>query len=163
MKRIEGTSGVAPIECVNPIRNKWRIRWDEQPAGDNSVTYMEEEFDHKPEISEIKSILIDYFNGGINSEIISGFKYKGNSVWLSQENQFNYKAAYDLAVQSGGTTLPVTFKFGTDEAPVYYKFSNMKDLSDFYISAMSYIQSALEKGWKKKDEFDWNRYQTEQS
>ena len=38
-------------------------------------------------------------------------------VWLSSENQFNYKAAYDLAVQTGGATLPVTFKFGTDEVP----------------------------------------------
>jgi hypothetical protein len=158
MKRVEGAAGALPMECVNPVKDKWRVRWDEQKTEGNSVTYMEEEFDHKPSIDEIKSVITAYTNEQINAEIISSFKYKGNPVWLSQENQFNYKAAYDLAVQSGGTTLPVTFKFGTDEKPVYYKFTTMKDLSDFYISAMEYIQKALEKGWKKKDEVEWSKY-----
>jgi hypothetical protein len=158
MKRVEGAAGALPMECVNPVKDKWRVRWDEQAAEGNSVTYMEEEFDHKPSIDEIKSVITAYTNEQINAEIISTFKYKGNNVWLSQENQFNYKAAYDLAVQSGGTTLPVTFKFGTDEKPVYYKFTTMKDLSDFYISAMEYVQKSLEKGWKKKDEVDMSKY-----
>jgi len=159
MKRVEGTKGFLPIDCVNPVKDKWRIRWDEQQVkGSNSVTYMEEEFDHKPTIDEVKSVITGYFNEQVSSDIVSTFKYKGNDVWLSQENQFNYKTAYDLAVQSGGTTLPVTFKFGTDNKPVYYKFSTIKDLSDFYISAMQYVQKSLEKGWKKKDEFDFGLY-----
>jgi hypothetical protein len=38
-------------------------------------------------------------------------------VWLSTENQFNYKAAFDLATQTGGKSLPVTFKFGSTNNP----------------------------------------------
>jgi hypothetical protein len=57
-------------------------------------------------------------------------------VWLSSENQFNYKAAYDLAVQTGGATLPVTFKFGTDEVPQYREFVTLEELTDFYTKAM---------------------------
>ena len=26
--RIQGSAGVAPIECVNPRKDKWRVRWD---------------------------------------------------------------------------------------------------------------------------------------
>lgn len=46
-------------------------------------------------------------------------RYQGALVWLSRENQINYKAAFDLAMQFGGQhgTLPVTFKLGTTEDP----------------------------------------------
>jgi hypothetical protein len=158
MKRVQGTSEVLPIECVNPIRNKWRIRWDVQPSGDNSATYMEEEFDHKPSTDEIKALIMTWYSEQINKEILSGFKYKGSMVWLSQENQFNYKAAFDLAMQTDGAILPVTFKFG-DEKPEYYKFESLEELSDFYTSVMQYIQNTLEAGWKKKDAFDLSLYE----
>jgi hypothetical protein len=158
MQRVQGTSGVLPIECINPIRNKWHIRWDVQPFDDNFASYMEEEFDHKPSIDEIKALIMAWYSEQINKEILSGFKYKGSTVWLSQENQFNYKAAFDLAVQTDGETLPVTFKFG-DEEPEYYKFESLKELSDFYTSVVQYIQNTLEAGWKKKDAFDLSLYE----
>lgn len=77
---------------------------------------------------------------------------------LSGENQFNYKSAYDLAVQTGGGTLPVTFKFGTDMEPVYRTFETLEELTDFYTKAMRHIQNALADGWEKKDAFDINLY-----
>lgn len=159
MQRVQGTSGALPIECVNPVKNKWRIRWDEKPDGENSVTFMEAEFDHKPETDEVKAIVMGWYNERINSEILSGFKYEDSTVWLSQENQFNYKAAYDFAMQTNGATLPVTFKFGDSDNPVYRKFESMQELFDFYTAVMSYIQNTLETGWKKKDEFDLSLYE----
>ena len=80
------------------------------------------------------------------------------SIWLSSENQFNYKAAYDLAVQTAGATLPVTFKFGTDNAPGYHTFNTVEELSDFYTKAMQHILSALADGWSKKDAFSLDSY-----
>ena len=29
------------------------------------------------------------------------------NIWLSSENQFNYKVAYDLALQTNGANLPI--------------------------------------------------------
>ena len=92
---------------------------------------------------------------------MSGFEYEGNLVWLSSENQFNYKAAYDLAVQTDGATLPVKFKFGTDEQPVYRIFDSMADLTEFYTSAMRFIQNTLDAGWQRKDTFCLELYQME--
>lgn len=74
-------------------------------------------------------------------------------IWLSSENQFNYKAAYDLAVTFGGN-LPCVFKFGTTENPIYYEFTETEDLTDFYLSAMNYINNTLAEGWKEKDNID---------
>lgn len=158
MRRVTGNKGVLPIECVNPKKDKWRIRWDVQEHEDDSADYMEEEFDHKPTDEEIKAIVIVWYNRQTDQAILSGFEYEGNLVWLSSENQFNYKAAYDLAVQISGATLPVTFKFGTDEQPVYRVFDTLEELTDFYVSAIRYVQETLEAGWKRKNAFDLELY-----
>lgn len=158
MRRVTGNKGVLPIECVNPKKDKWRIRWDVQEHEDDSADYMEEEFDHKPTDEEIKAIVIVWYNRQTDQAILSGFEYEGNLVWLSSDNQFNYKAAYDLAVQTSGATLPVTFKFGTDEQPVYRVFDTLEELTDFYVSAIRYVQETLEAGWKRKNAFDLELY-----
>ena len=158
MRRVTGNKGVLPIECVNPKKDKWRIRWDVQEHEDDSADYMEEEFDHKPTDEEIKAIVIVWYNRQTDQAILSGFDYEGNLVWLSSENQFNYKAAYDLAVQTSGATLPVTFKFGTVEQPVYRVFDTLEELTDFYVSAIRYVQETLEAGWKRKNAFDLELY-----
>ena len=80
------------------------------------------------------------------------------SVWLSTENQFNYKAAYDLAVQTAGATLPVKFKFGTDDVPCYHTFQTVEELSDFYIQSIQYVQNLLDECWNKKDAFSLDSY-----
>lgn len=157
MRRVEGNTGVQLLECINPGKNKWRIRWDVQDSENGHVTYMEHDFDHKPAADEVKGIVLSWYNASIDSDILSGFVWNGMSVWLSSENQFNYKASYDLAVQAVNT-LPVTFKFGSDEEPVYHKFTTLEELSDFYTKAMKYIQDTLEAGWKKKDAFDLALY-----
>ena len=82
-----------------------------------------------------------------------------SGVWLSTENQFNYKAAYDLAVQTNGANLPQVFKFGSTENPEYYKFETVEELTDFYIKATTYINQCLAVGWAKKDSINWDEYQ----
>ncbi len=167
MKRIKGSEGVALIECVNPTTNKWRVRWDvqvnagtdEKGEPETGVNYMEEEFSCKPTFPEIKELITGWFNQSIDKKILSGFVWNGYQVWLSTENQFNYKAAYDLAVQTAGATLPVTFKFGTDDEPVYHDFRTLDELDDFYIRSVAFVQDTLKQGWTEKDMFDFAPYQ----
>lgn len=157
MKRVEGNADVMLIECVSPAKNKWRIRWDIQEQENGSATYMEAEFKHKPSEDEIKQTVLGWFNEQTDIVILSGFEWNGMPVWLSSENQFNYKAAYDLAVQTDGATLPVTFKFGNEE-PCYHTFDTVEELTDFYTKAMLHIQCTLADGWKKKDAFNVEQY-----
>ena len=159
MIRVSGNKEVALVELTNPIKGLWRVRFDVQVADDGSATYMEEEFDHKPTIEEIKHLVIGYYNSEIDRKILCGFEYEGMAVWLSQENQFNYKAAYDLAVQTNGGNLPLAFKFGTDEEPFYQEFADLESLTAFYLSTMAFVQQTLQEGWAKKDSFDWKSYE----
>ena len=125
----------------------------------NLGTWYETWLSGKPSIEQVKGVVLNALNKDIDQKILSCFIWKDMSVWLSSENQFNYKAAYDLAVMSQGKSLPVIFKFGSTDNPVYYAFETLEDISDFYVSAMAYINKTLAEGWKKKDSIDWSVYE----
>lgn len=156
--RIQGSAGVAPIECINPRKNKWRVRWDIQEV-DGAVSYEEVEFDHKPTIEEVRAAIVAWHNARIDEQIVSGFLWEGVQVWLSSENQFNYKSAFDLAVQTQGKNLPVIFKLGTDEIPVYREFRTVDELKTFCMGVIAHVQKTLAEGWKRKDAIDFSIYQ----
>ncbi len=161
MQRVQGNPDVALIECTNPVKNKWRVRWD-VVTDDNGITsYMEEQFNYRPSNDEIKSLISGWINDRTNDRILSGFRFEGNMVWLSTENQFNYKAAHDLAVQTSGASLPVTFKLGPDDAPCYRTFADVESLTLFYTQAMQHVRDALQDGWKAKDNIDLELYRVD--
>lgn len=169
MKRVQGSDGMAHIECANPRLQKWIVRWDIQPCyredketgeqEQQGLDYYEHWFTHKPSPEEIKEVVTAGYNALTDEKILSGFVWKDMPVWLSTENQFNYKAAYDLAIQTQGASLPVTFKFGDTVNPVYYTFTDVTDFTDFYVQAMTYINTTLAEGWQVKDSIDWNVYE----
>jgi hypothetical protein len=109
----------------------------------------------------VKTAILNDINKRTDEKILSGLVWKGNPVWLSQENQFNFKAAYDLAVQTQGATLPVTFKLGEAEdcTPVYHTFETMEDSTDFDTSAVNHIHQSVADGWLEKDGIDWSPYE----
>lgn len=153
--REHGTA--VPVQCINPIRDTWMITWHPELDEDGNTTFLSETFEHKPSLAEIKDVILTWYNAEIDKQILTGFVWKNMPVWLSMENQFNYKAAYDIAVQSNGKLLP-TFKFGTTENPVYFKFETLEDLQDFYLEAMTYVNETLSKGWQAKDNINWDEY-----
>lgn len=166
MKRVQGSADLPLVECINHRLKKYRVRWDMQPyfnehGEEQGVSYYETEVMHKPNINDVRQIILKGMNQVIDDKILSEFVWNDMQVWLSNENQFNYKAAYDLAVQSGGKTLPVIFKFGSIENPVYYEFKTLEDISDFYLQAMNFVNRTLAKGWEKKDDIDWSIYENE--
>jgi hypothetical protein len=122
---------------------------------------------HQFSFEVVKQAVLDDINARTDDKIICGFVWQpaagGDAipVWLSTENQFNFKSAYDLAVQKDGATLPVTFKMGEDEEgnPVYHTFETMADADDFYIKAVAYINQILADGWTEKDGIDWEPYE----
>ena len=88
MKRVEGSAGVALIECTSPVRNKWRIRWDIQKNGDGLVSYMEEEFDSKPTPENIEKSLFENDMDISKSELVKISELLGYN-WSEFEMRFN--------------------------------------------------------------------------
>ena len=109
----------------------------------------------------VKKAIIADINLRTDKKILSGFVWEGINVWLSTENQFNFKAAYDLAIQTQGQSLPVTFKVGEDSEglPVYHTFTSMEDFTNFYTQAIAFVNQCLVEGWQEKDSIDFDVYQ----
>jgi len=117
-------------------------------------------------LQTVKDSIIGDINARTDEKIVSGLVWTPQAggdaipVWLSTENQFNFKSAYDLAVQKDGATLPVTFKMGEDAEgnPVYHTFKTMEDADDFYLQAVAFVNQTLAEGWQRKDSIDWEPY-----
>lgn len=117
-------------------------------------------FDHKPTEQEIRDVIIAQINANTDAKILTGFVWQEKQVWLSTENEFNFKAAYDLAVQTGGATLPVKFKLGEDKNgyPVYHTFTELSEFTDFYTKAIAFVNTTLNEGWVEKDSIDMTKF-----
>lgn len=85
---------------------EWAVRWDMKPKLDESGNetgiywYEEEIFNHIPEIDEIKSTITNWHNKQIDGQILRGCLWNNMPIWLSMENQFNYKSIFDLAMMT---------------------------------------------------------------
>jgi hypothetical protein len=114
----------------------------------------------RPSFDAAKAAILNDINARTDEKILKGFVWNEKPVWLSSENQFNFKAAYDLAVQTDGANLPVTFKLGelSDGTPVYHTFEEMAEAQDFYVKAVTFINQTLAAGWQRKDSIDWDAY-----
>ena len=142
------------LECIDSNRNIWKLRWDFSDGSFEETT-----LSYKPSLQEVKDIIYNHINQETQDTIINKFVWNNTKIYLDQHNQLNYKAAYDLAIQSAGMSLPVKFKFGDVDNPVYYKFTTLTELSDFYTSMIEHIQDTLQAGWQKKDNINWADYE----
>lgn len=160
---MKNTSSHKPleIEVFNPIKQTYIVRFAFNQIKEEESTIWEFEeiqFSHSPTVDEIKTLITDHYNKCCDVEILSGFVYKETPIWLSSENQFNYKSAFDLAKQTNSSNLPVKFKFGSDIEPQYFVFETLETLEDFYIKMNLFTNNTLNKYWELKDSIDWGLY-----
>lgn len=92
--------------------------------------------------------LIQELSGRINTEtdrkILEGFVYQGQEFYLSMENQFNYKSAYDARAT---LIYPYTVK-GKNE---FISFATSAELEVFYLAGFNYVSSCIADGWQAKE------------
>lgn len=137
-------------------RNKYELIYGYGVDGENGYNWRRR-YRNLPTVEELKTDIEDTINALTDEKILNGFSWNGKNVYLSSENQFNFKAAYDLAIQKQGTTLPVKFKLGENEGkPVYHTFEDMDEFSDFYTKAIAYVNQTLNEGWAEKDSVDYD-------
>lgn len=160
-----------PTEQFSWVKNTFNgdtvVRWNriDKTVGDDTITECDEMvLRGTPTLQMIKNRILDEINKDTDSKILSGFVWNAPdtdaeiNVWLSEENQFNYKAVYDLAVQTQGASLPFKLKFGATDSPQYYTFTDLATFADFYVKSIQYINATIEAGWQQKDSIDWSVY-----
>ena len=152
---------VSKADGLYTIRWRWTPLLDEQGRETGYGYYSEHTFFTKPGLGQLKTFILNAINEDTGYKILTGFRWTVPSTadseeptiiscYLSQENQFNYKAAYDLAFQTQGASLPFRLKFGSDTNPQYYDFTTLEEIGLFYRAAIAYIENTISEGWCKR-------------
>lgn len=112
-----------------------------------------------PSSEQVKKAILEDVDNEVKRLIIETFTWDNKQVWLSLENQQNYKTALDIAKETGGQNLPVKFKFGNEDKPTYVTFNTIEELKIFWLSCSNHITECLKYGWNIKDNIDWSKYE----
>ena len=98
-----------------------------------------------------------------DAKILNGYQWtvlhgadacKTVNVWLSAENQSNYKAKHDVALAYPQlVTFPMRYKISEDEQKraIYEEFQDINELATFYLGGIAYIERCTDEGWEEKD------------
>lgn len=142
------------VVTITPLTGKQRVMATVTiTADDGEEITATQAFDHKPEKEELVRLITEEINARTSRKIIEGLTWNGMSVWLSTENQLNFKSAYDMAVQTAGASLPVEFKLGEQDGnALFWTFTTIEEITSFYNAIVEHIHSCLERGWKAKEE-----------
>lgn len=122
------------------------------------------------DFAEIKKAIIDDINATTDEKILNGYEWtilhgddegKTVKVWLSKENQENFKTKHDAAAAYPNlVTFPMKYKISEDEEEkaVYEVFQSFEELVQFYLGGLAYIETCYQEGWAIKDNFDFSPY-----
>lgn len=148
-----GGSSKDGFQLVKIGEKNWTLIYGVKSGSEDGYSFRKN-YGYKPTAQELHQDIDELINNITDKKILNGFVWEDMSVYLSQENQMNFKAIHDIVVQSvGKSILPITFKLSEDESgePIYHKFNTKDEISDFYLKAVSFIHTTLEKGWEEKD------------
>lgn len=104
MRKETTESSIPIIETLGG--GEWAVRWDFKPKLDEEgketgVNWYEETIlFHIPQLDEVKELITAWHNKQVDGAILRGCRWNDIPVWLSMENQFNYKSVFDLAAMT---------------------------------------------------------------
>ena len=166
------------FSLINTKGNRTIVGYEREAVDEVNSTWHEVSFskDHseKPSIEQVRTAIIADIDARTDEKILDGYEWTvihgddngahvGETVrvWLSAENQNNFKEAHRLASADPTKIIPVRFKISedADKKAVYETFHSFEELNAFYLGAFAYIKGLLDDGWAKKDSFDFSPYE----
>lgn len=156
LKKVEDRK-MGGLLLADPYKDIWVC---EITCSNNDTHYLfNKEYRGKPTIETVSDDVLNELNSECEKEIRECFKYNEFSVWLSLENQQNYKMLYDYFAKNSAK-LPLKVKL-YDENGIgeYEEFASFADYEVFYFSTIEHINQTLSKYWQIKDSIDWSVYE----
>ena len=141
---------------MEPVPNTEYATWHE--------VYFYKKQQPSPTKEDILQAIIADIDACTDEKILNGYQWtvlhgdhagQTVSVWLSAENQNNFKAKHDAALAyPQQVPFPMRYKIGQDEQKhaIYEEFQNIGELAAFYLGGVAYIERCVDEGWQIKDE-----------
>lgn len=168
------------VEMTRSNDGLYKIEWDYRPIrvtiyesedsdsseiietiDDTFASWEQEVFTRKPDISEIKEIILSYYDDKTNKKIVNDFKWIGRNgevvnPKLTLDNQSIFKNIFD----SNGSRFPFIVEYdGGESEPSYYEFTEVDEFLNFYSSCLNHIDTCNQEGQIEKESIDWSLYQ----
>lgn len=129
---------------------------------DNGKFQYRQTLPYKPPFEFVKDMILTQVNANTQEKITSGFMWKDKIVWLSEANQLNYARDFAVAYyceKNGEQYSLPTYKFGTDETPIFYTFESFEEFKQFSKAWAQHVSDTVREGWYEKNNINWNNYQ----
>jgi len=153
LKKVEDRK-MGGLLLADPYKDLWIC---EITCSNNDTHYLfNKEYKGKPTQETVTNDVLNELNSECEKEITEGFKYNEYSVWLSLENQQNYKMLYDY-LKNGGTEQTKVKLYDAQGNGVYMEF-DVKEYQPFYFAIIEHINATLSKYWDIKDNIVLQEY-----
>lgn len=151
MKRVNGTQGVALLECINPNKNRWAVRCDvvstiNEQGEEEGVSYLEEVFDHEPSLDEIKGVVAEGISLYDESSDVSSFAMGDVSMWLDKSTRAGLFLA--MSTQEADVSMKL---WSCDMPPISFDLP-IADLQNILTSLESYSKATYDQTQQHKRE-----------
>lgn len=154
LKKVENKK-MGGLLLADPYKDIWVC---EISCSNNDTHYLfNKEYKGKPTLETVSNDVLKELNNECEKEIREGFKYNEYSVWLSLENQQNYKMLFDYLMK-GGTEQTKVKLYDTNGNGVYKEFEDIDEYKPFYFLIIEHINKILYKYWTIKDNIEWSEY-----
>lgn len=142
----------------NEKTKKYIVSWGLKNIGGDNYQWDYYLFNYKPSINDIKNIINNSINEKTKQYITNKFEWNGMSIYLSLENQIDYKLLLDTTLLLDGANLPEKVKFKVNGENFYYSFETIDDMKDFIIAMNNHIRKHINNGNNSKDEINYDDY-----
>lgn len=146
---------LAPIECINPRRDRWAVRWNHRNDEERGWLAMEMITDGRPTTDEIREAIAEYYDAQTQNRIVNTFFWKGKKVRLTDTAQRNFLfAVYSLDRTGEIDRAPFIglLEADTDAAAA-------DELGDMVAAMWTHIKECRTAGIEAKNAVDYSLYE----
>lgn len=153
-KKISCSENIEALECINPRRDRWAVRWDHHQDADGNWFVYESRFDHRPTIDEIRAIIGATIDAETQDKIVNGFTWNGKPVRLTDTTQRNFLfAVYEIDKTGNVDRAPFVglLEADTDAAAA-------DELGEIVVAMWRHIKTTRAEGIARKEAVDYSLY-----
>ena len=154
-REISCSEVLAPIECINPRRDRWAVRWNHPRDEERGWLAVEMITDVRPTVDEIRDAVAEYFDAQTQDRIVNTFLWNGRKVRLTDTAQRNFLfAVYSLDKTGEIDRAPFIglLEADTDAAAA-------DELGDMVAAMWTHIKECRAAGIEAKNAVDYSQYE----
>lgn len=147
---------LAPLECINPRRDRWAVRWNHRHDEERGWLAVEMITEGKPSADTVREAITEYYDAITQDRIVNGFYWNGHKVKLTDTAQRNFLFAVYSLDRTG--EIDRSAFIGLLEADTDADAAD--ELGDMVAAMWQHIKESRAQGIAAKNAVDYSVYDT---